>query len=200
MQVAATSRAERRLDRRSRDLMAEADPVAALGQHRACEAVVDGRRRLTAHAVEHPQLDRGRSDRHGLQHTPRVRAQPRCAGVNGVADRCRNLVTAGVQHLPHVERVAAGEPVKLPGVDVIAGRELGDGRGRERFDGETRQTGHAGQVAQHDPQRVLSAHRLLAVGDHHQRRHGFDPPPEHAHHVERGLVGPMNVLENDHTG
>ena len=90
--------------------------------------------------------------------------------------------------------------MQRPGVYVITGRQLGDGGGRERVDGETRQTAHAGQVAQHDPQRMLPPQRLFAVGDHHQSRHGFDPPPEHAQHVERGLVGPVKVFENDHSG
>ncbi len=46
--------------------------------------------------------------------------------------------------------------------------------------------------------RVIFVHLVVAIGAHHQGAHTPHPPAEHPEQIERGIVGPVQVLENDH--
>jgi hypothetical protein len=54
-----------------------------------------------------------------------------------------------------------------------------------------------GQIPEHEAQRVVALQRVVAVGRDHQRRHPLHPPAEQLHDVERRLVGPVEVFQDD---
>ena len=41
---------------------------------------------------------------------------------------------------------------------------------------------------------------IVAIAQHHQRTHALDATGEELHQVERGRVGPVQVLEHDDGG
>lgn len=56
----------------------------------------------------------------------------------------------------------------------------------------------ARQGRQGAPQRMLGPHLVIAVRHHQQRGQPPDPPSQPDEPVERGLVGPVDVLDHDH--
>ena len=122
--------------------------------------------------------------------------EPRGAGEHGVADGLGDLGVGGREHLGHVERVAGGPAMQLGGVDADRAGQLGHPLGGERRQRQSRRRA-AGQLAEDDPQRVARIELVVAIGDEHQRGEPLDAPGEQAQDVERGLVGPVEVLEDD---
>ena len=86
--------------------------------------------------------------------------------------------------------------MQLGGVDADRAGQLGHSLGGERRQGQSRRRA-AGQLAEDDPQRVARIELVVAIGDEHQRGEPLDAPSEQAQDVERGLVGPVEVLEDD---
>ena len=83
------------------------------------------------------------------------------------------------------------------GVDRIALRELADGPGRERLDPNPGHGRGGRQLAQDEPQRMRAVELVVAVGRDHERLCVADPPAEDTQDVERRLVGPVHVLDDD---
>ena len=84
-------------------------------------------------------------------------------------------------------------------VDAARGRQLLDRAGRQP---PQREPPHAlaGQRAEHLPQRVVVAHRVVAVGEQQHAGQLRHPPGEVADDVEGGVVGPVDVLDDQHRG
>ena len=95
--------------------------------------------------------------------------------------------------LPAVRRVDVG------GIEAVLTDQLGDGRTAQRgeLDPPGARRGH--EIAQHGPQRV-GGPQVLAVGQHQQQRERVDPAAQEPHQVERGLVGPVQILDDEDVG
>ena len=54
-----------------------------------------------------------------------------------------------------------------------------------------------GQLSEHDAQRVAQVELVVAVGAEHERRRRVGLPGQQPHDVEGGLVGPVQVLDDE---
>ena len=182
------------LDRRAGDLVAERDRVALGAQHPRGQARLELRklvRQRSARAARSPRAAaRRRRPRaaaaRGGAGAPRGRARRRA--------RCRACCAVAREHLGHEERVAAGARVERGAVDAVRCREAATA---SRDNGSTVIRCASRELAEHDAQRVVALELVVAVGRDHQRRHARHAPAEQVHEVERRLVGPVQVLEDD---
>jgi hypothetical protein len=125
----------------------------------------------------------------------RAFVQPRDPGQHRVAHRRRDGVIGRREHLGDVERVAGRPAIQLPWSTPA------DPASAATASAESAGQRHpvcsvTGQLAEHDPQRMRAVELVVAVGREHQRRDRLDATGEQAHDVQRGLVGPVQVLEH----
>jgi hypothetical protein len=117
------------------------------------------------------------------------------AGEHGIGDRVGHLRDA-TRDLGHEERVAAGDAHGLVRVQAAALGELGD-RGRaERIEMDAVR-GLRRQRADHAAQRVVGAELVLTEGHHQHGGQRTDPSTDVADHIERRLVRPVGILDDD---
>jgi hypothetical protein len=140
--------------------------------------------------------------RGGLQGRPRLGAQPRDAGQDGVADRPRDLLAAGGEHLRGEERVAAGTAVKLIRVGIGGGavRQLPDRLAGQRLKIHPGNPGSRGQITKQQRQRTARLCLLGPVGDDDQDRQPLHPAGQEADQLQGRLVGPVHVFEDQNDG
>ena len=183
------------LDRRARDLVAKADRVALGAQHPRRQTRLELRQLLRGDPLQQPDLRARSCDGHGLQQpargsgagVPRGQA-PRRARCPACLRPRRASTSVTKNGLPPVRawRAAPSTPC------AAASRATAPGDS-----GSTVTDGPRAQIAEHDAQRVLALQLVVAVGRDHQRRHSRRPPAEQVHDVERRLVGPVEILQDD---
>ena len=198
VQAPPAGRPELGLDRHPGQLVAEARPAVVVDQHSAGQALVQRARSPAADRLERPWLERRGRHRHRFQHRSGVLAHPRGTGVDHLAHGRGHLLAARLQHLVHVERVAAGQPVELGRVQRVPGCHLADGLGRQRIQRHPPEPVRGGEVAEQHAHRMHRPDGVVAVGEDDQHVDALDPPAEHAQHVERRLVRPVHVLDHQH--
>jgi hypothetical protein len=189
---------EGRLDRQPRQLVPELDAVVLGAQHPRADAFVEAVERALGEGLEQPHFGALGDDGDRVEHRSGRGSETRRAGQDGVAHRHRHALGLRCEGLGDEERVAGGALVQLRGIGSGCRRQRGD-RGRGQA-GEL-QPGDGSdprKLAEHDPQRVGAGHLLVSVAGDHQRRHLVDAAGEEPHDVERGLVGPVDVLEHEH--
>ncbi len=196
MEAQPASRLERLLDREPRQVVAELDRTRALSEHPRRERLLEGADVLARQRFEEPQLGARRGDGDGVEQRTRIVGETGRAGEHGIAHGFRDGAVAAREHLRDEERVPAGQPVQLDGVDLPRGGQLGDGVLRERRHREPCDLGTRGELADHDTQRV-SAVQVVPVRRQDEHRRPADLPRQQPERVERGLVRPVDVLEDD---
>ncbi len=188
---------QRRQDRLAGELVAEPDEAvddreetALLGHGEDVGIVQQGLHPLDVRPArdDRQQLDRGaRRGRERLD-----------ACDDGIGDARRHPVT-GVDDLGHEEGVAGGDLQHLLGVQVRAG-----GQRRDRPRGEAPEPDPTDVGARQHPedtlQRMVGPDLVVAVGHDEDASQPVDAAPDEPQHVERGLVGPVDVLEHQHRG
>jgi hypothetical protein len=113
------------------------------------------------------------------------------------ASRTVGLAVAAGEDLGQEERVARRAAVELVGVDAVRLGELCDGVGRQSWKLAARDVARPGQLSEDDPQRVAKVELVVAIGAEHERRRRVGLPGQQPHDVEGGLVGPLQVLEDE---
>jgi hypothetical protein len=108
------------------------------------------------------------------------------------------LVTAGRNHLRDEKWVAAGSSMQLDRVDAIR-RECGHSLDAQRREAQPRDGGKRRQPGDDRAQRRQIDLFVAIRGDHDGARR-LDTATEQPEHVERRLVGPVDVLENKQRG
>ena len=100
------------------------------------------------------------------------------------------------QRLGDEERVAAGDPVEGVGVGARARRQPRTAVARER---RQREPPHRapGQAAEQALQRVRRAELVVAEAEDEHGGQRLDPPRDVAEHVDRRVVGPVDVLDDE---
>ena len=194
VQLRAPRRGDRVLDRLPRQLVAEAERGAVVGQHAVRERLLDGVRAgddRRQQVGRHPLPDH----RRGVDHAARVGAEAADARQRRVAQRGGEPAARG-ERLGDQERVAAGQPRELGGVDPRGIGELADRGGGERGQRHPRGVGAGGEVADEHGQRGVGGEFVVAVGDEHDDARVFHPAGEEPEDVERRRVGPVRVLEH----
>ena len=196
VQAPPRERRQAALDRPPRQLVAEAQVVRGdlehpgeLGLRERVDAVAE---QLAGELEGDPR----RHDRELLERLAAVRAQAANPGEHGLDDRGGDDVGRGGQHLGDEERVAAGDAVHGAGVGAGARGQPPHRRARQR---RQRQPVHRapGQGAQQALQRVRRAELVVAEGQDEHRGDRLDPPRQVAEHVERRVVGPVDVLDDE---
>ena len=155
----------------------------------------------TTERPHEPPLGAAGYDRQPLDQRSRIRREGRGPGEHGVADGRRNGGTAAGQDLGDEEGVASRDPVQLAGVEVD-GDALGQPGHSLRAQRCERDPPHgrSGEATEQASQRVSWVNGVVADGEDQQGRQRRDAPGEVADHVERGVVGPVHVLDGHHGG
>ena len=189
-------RRQRLLNGEARELVAECHTCRGGREHAGGQAFVELVDDIRCERLEEPELDRGRHDRRRLEQRARRRAQARGAGEHGVPDRVRDLVLARRQHLRDEERISRRLAVELVRVDAV---RLGKRRHRRRREGlelEPLDRLAARELAEHEPERVGAVELVVAVAGENESGNALDPANEQLQDVERGLVRPVQVLDD----
>jgi predicted nucleotidyltransferase len=190
-------RRERLFDGEAGQLVPEGDGSRLGPQHPGRQTLVQTIGGFPGEGLQKPELGLRWDDRHGVEELPRRQAEPRGACEHGVTDGVRNLVLSGRQNLRHEERIAARVPVELVGIQVRRLGKLGDGRRRERLDLQTADDLVRRELAEHDPERMGAVDLVVAVAGENERGDRLEPSRQQPEDVERRLVGPVDVLEDE---
>ena len=185
------------LDRHPRQFMPERDGVAFGAKHPGGEALVEGVQRPRGDRLVKPQLRRLRDDGDRLEECACPPAETRRPCEHGIPDRARDVGPSPGEDLRDEERVAGGPGVQVDWVDAVRRGERRHRLERERLELDAQHPGGGREVSKHDPQRVGRQQLVGAVGDDREPAELLGASPEHAEGVERRLVGPVNVLEDD---
>ena len=199
MERPAAVRRKRALDGEPGELVAEGHAVAVATNDAGLETGVQVLELLGHDRFQEPQLGAERHDRDRVEQPSRRLGEQRGPGEDGVPDRLRQLAASRRQDLGHVERVPPRQPVDRLGVRAGRLRELTHGVERERRHREADTPLAVASSPEDDPQRMVARHLVVAVGREHERTRPLDPAAEDAEDVERGRVGPVDVLQHDHS-
>jgi hypothetical protein len=119
----------------------------------------------------------------------------------GESGTSRGIATSsGVGGGPSVTRASRGlQPVRDPRRRPHSGAATPTASAVRRLQDEALGAAR-GQLAEHDPHRVGGVQLVVAVGGDNQRRQRVGAPGDELQDVERGLVGPVEVLEDEDRG
>jgi hypothetical protein len=133
--------------------------------------------------------------RQALERLPAVAVEPAQAGEHRVLDACRNLVARRGERLGYEERVPARERMDGGGVAARADRERlhRAARQRRQLDPMHRASGERAEEA---VQRVARV-ELVAHREDEDSARRLDAARRIAEHVEGGVVGPVDVLDDE---
>ena len=193
-------RRQRLLDGETGQLVAEGDAVGLRGDHPRGQALLEVRQIGGRQRLEQPHLgvrrhDGDRLEQAGAGADRRARrASTASRTVAGISPGARR------EHLGDVERIAVGAAMQIDRIDPVRLGQLADRPLRERRDDDPRDRSRRAQLPEHQCERVRAVELVVAVAGQDERGHGLDLACQQAHHVERRLVGPVEVLEHENGG
>ena len=146
---------------------------------------------------EQAGVSAGREDGQGVEERPCVGAEPRGTGEHGISNGLRHLVGERRQHLGDEERVPGGQPVKLVGICRARIGKDANGAAGERPHPDAANAGNRRQASEDDAKRIVPAEFVVAIRHDEKRSKPFDPAGDETNDVERGLVCPMDIFQQD---
>ncbi len=185
------------IDGHACQLVAEAHGVAigdeqpGVDQLVDVEAVEPGRgeeRRL------HPAAQQG----HHVECRPRRRADPQGPGQHGVACRAGQVGRAGGQQFGQEEGVAAGQAVERPGIETGRSGEFAHAVQRQRVHVEPLRRLLPRQLADRLAPRAVAGDHVVAERQDDEAPQATNAAGDEAQEVQRRLVGPVHVLDEEH--
>jgi hypothetical protein len=182
--------------RLSHQLMSKREQPALRDEHASSQAFVGSVRVLRGRAFEEPRFDTRADHGRDIEHRLRRGREPRDAPEDRVADRQRQLEIAA-QDLGHEEWIATGASVQGRHIDRPRADEQADCLFAQRWEGQPKACPGCNQVAEHGSQRVIGDELVVTVSEHQEHVGAANSSPEEAQEVERGFVGPMDVLDDD---
>jgi hypothetical protein len=195
MQLLHAEKRQRLEDGEPRQLVPEAQRPAVEAQkshvHRGKERL-SGRRHVGAHDV-----DLGSRRHYGdkVHHLSRFGRQRRASRQDRLSHAGRHGVAVGAKQLRHEERVPVRE--RKHGSSIVGvTRDTRHGFDRQRLKLEAKRRSR-GELAEQAVQGVIGAHFVRAPRHDDQRADAADAPADVAQQVERRLVCPVHVLEDD---
>ena len=195
VQPAAARNRDARPDRVARQLVAEVNVGGVDLEQLAALRLLGRGGPVGHHGVEQWYAHAVRHHRNELDEAAAARVEAGRAAEHGVRDGRRRLVgVAAREQLGHVERIASG--CCPDRVCAIAG-ERRDRAHRQRFELDHHRVVGADR-AERRIQRMAPGRLAAAEGENEQRGQRGDPPSEDGDHVERRVVGPVDVLEDEH--
>jgi hypothetical protein len=190
-------RCDRRLESKPGQLMAEGDTPSLGAEHAGGEAGVETLHRFPCNRLEQPEIRLRWDDRDRIERRSRLAAEPRGPREHGIRHGRRDGAVPRRQHFRHEERIPAGQPVELACIDFRRAGEIGDGLRRERWDREPVGLRKGRQLAEEDAERMNPIELVVPVGREHEQRRLPQLAREQPQHVERRLVRPVDVLDDD---
>ncbi len=197
MELAAPLRRDGALDRKPCELVAERDGVSAGLEHAGGDAFVEMTRMPRERSLEQPELGPRRYECGTLEKASGRHRKPGRTGEDSVANRRRQAVASGAEELRDEERVTAGEREDRGTVSRMRCGEPADGLGCQRRHLETVDRRSGGEVSEQDAKWMVVGD-LVAEGDDDERRRLGDPAADDPKDIERGLVGPVRILDHEH--
>ena len=196
VQAPPRERRQAALDRAPRQLVAEAEMVRGDLEHPGELGLGERVDAVAEQVAGELEPDPRRHDRELLERLAAGRVEAARRGRAPPRPRWRDGVGRRGQHLGDEERVAAGDAVHGVGVGAGARRQPPHRRARER---RQRQPAHRapGQGAEQALQRMRrpsSSSRKVRTSTAGDR---LDPPRHVAEHVDRRVVGPVDVLDDE---
>ena len=110
---------------------------------------------------------------------------------------CGNLVGVAGEHLRHEERVSGRHAIEIVGIGAVWLGELRNSGTRERLELQAPDGGYRSETSEDDAKRVRGIELVVAVGRDDERWSVLDSSSDEPEDVERRLVGPMHVLEDE---
>ena len=147
------------------------------------------------HPAEHIDAATRPEDGGREEHLPRTLRQAPDPGPHRIAHRRRQFCPARRDHLGHEERVPAGCGMQRGRIDVGARRQLADRRHRQRRQRDGHHGGR-GDVPERRRQWVVGTDVFVADRHHDERRQLVDAATDDLEQVERGVIGPLDVLDH----
>ena len=184
------------VDRTAGDVVAEAKSRAVADEESGVHQLVEILHRDAGGGAEQRRLDPRPHERRDVEGAPRRAAQGGGPGEHRIPGRRRDDRRPGAHDLADEERVPAGEAVQLGGLQVGALDESGHGLARQGRHVDAAGRALCREVAEGHPDGIGHAEGVVAVGRDDQHGQAAQPPPQVAQHVERRLVGPVQVLEH----
>jgi hypothetical protein len=178
--------------------VAEGHVRAARDQHARGQALVDAVDDVASEHIQQPGLDVSGHDRDRFEQPPRRTREARRASEHRVAHRLGDRLAGGGERLDDEERVAAGSAVELLAVGTVRLGERENRRRRERRELEPCRA--PDRLSQYEAQLLVAVELVVAVAGEHEHRNRREARGEQRDHVERRLIGPVHVLEDQHSG
>jgi hypothetical protein len=163
-----------------------------------------------AQRTERPQADAERGERsvghrfgsagEQVEELQGVVVEARRPGQHRVADRGRQAVARVREHRLDEERIAARDRVQARGLHAATVGDGGDGVDAQRLEGKAGGVGRARRVAEQCAEPMARPDLVVAVRRDDERTRAADPPHEEAQHVQRAVVGPLQVVDDENGG
>ena len=166
-------------------------------EHPRPEAFVEGVERAERDCTEQPKLGVLRDDGDGVEEIACGRREARRAREDRVADRRGHGVRSTFEHLADEERVARRLRVQIVRVDRVRRGKRRDCVGRQRLEMNPHDAGSRGEITEDDTQRMRARKLIRPVGDDDKCAELLDATAEKANDIQRRLVGPMRVLDDE---
>jgi hypothetical protein len=135
--------------------------------------------------------------RQQLQRPPVGGCERRRPGHDRVAHGLRQRGVRLGEDLADEERVARRPGVDACGVETVRADQLGDGRAAQRGELQPPRVGRGDEITEHGAQRVGGPDGL-PVRQHEQQRQRADAAAQEPHEVQRRLVAPVQILDDEH--
>ena len=177
--------------------MTERHVVPGAYEHTGGDSRVELDARSVGHRRDQPRLGTARYDGHRLDDGAVGRVEPAGAGEDRQPHRGRDLLARRRQGLGDEEGVAAGAFVELVGVGAVRRREHADRRERQGGQPDPDRRPRRDEVADHPAQGVVAVDLAVAIGDDESERQVAGAAAEHAEQLQRGVIGPVGVLDDD---
>jgi hypothetical protein len=116
---------------------------------------------------------------------------------HGVDDSCRDAASRAGEHLRDEERVAARDRQKLVNVDRSVPGELDEGPTTEGSDPQSENV-LSGKGAHQTWQARCVVDVIVTTCQDDDGVDGLEPPDEVTQRVDGGIIGPVQVLDDEH--
>ena len=199
MESRRARRGDRRKDRLAREFVPKRHRRAVPRQRPGRQAGLERRIPRAGDGGEQQCIEARSEDGGEVEHLPRGRVEARGARQDRVAQRLRQSRSGG-ENLGDEERVAGGPLVEIGRVEPAVRGEYSYRRGRQRQERQSTARRRAREIAEHTPQRVTRPDLVVAIGGEHQAARSIETPTEIAQQIERRVVGPVHVFEDQHHG
>ncbi len=189
-------RRDRVFDGQPCQLVAKGDTRTIRAQHARGEALVEMLELSAEQHLQQPDLGPLGNARDGVKDPPGAVPHQPGPREDGIANGPWEPSTANGQDLGDKERVAARAHMQDGAIDLVRIGQHAHRAHRKRGQRETADTGTP-QLAEHRADWIARSQAIVSIGCDHERGDPAHAGAEQREHVERGLVRPVQILDDD---